>query len=152
MPNADTGGRIINRMIEDFVERHSRCWLIGNLGTRYYFSLMAQAAAMVGNSSSGMVEAAPLGLPVVNIGSRQKGRIRTANIIDVDYPRDEILKGIRKAASSEFQKSVEGMASPFGDGHAAERIVSVLKDVKMDDRLTTKRFADLPAFQECVSR
>jgi UDP-N-acetylglucosamine 2-epimerase (non-hydrolysing)/GDP/UDP-N,N'-diacetylbacillosamine 2-epimerase (hydrolysing) len=142
MPNADTNGRLIHQMMKDFVKHHPRSWLVNNLGTQQYFSLMAHGSAMVGNSSSGMVEAAPFSLPVVNIGSRQKGRIRTANIIDVDYSKAEILDGIRLATSEHFREEANKVVSPYGDGHAAERIVSVLKNVELGDRLVTKRFID----------
>ena len=144
MPNADTNGRIITALMEQYAQRQPQAQLVANLGTQGYFSLMACAAAMVGNSSSGMVEAAPFGLPVVNIGTRQKGRARTANIIDVGYSKKEILRGIQQAVSTEFRSSVARVASPYGDGHAAQRIVSRLKDVNLDDRLLTKRFVDYP--------
>jgi UDP-hydrolysing UDP-N-acetyl-D-glucosamine 2-epimerase len=142
MPNADTNGRVIYRMMKDFVKDRPNCWLVDNLGTQHYFSLMALGSAMVGNSSSGIVEAAPFSLPVVNIGSRQKGRIRTDNIIDVSYTSAEILDGIRMATSEQFREEASKVVSPYGDGYAAERIVSVLKDVKLGDRLVTKRFVD----------
>ena len=141
-PNADTGGRIIMRMIQNFTESHDSTWLVDNLGTQDYFSLMALAAAMVGNSSSGMTEAAGYGLPVVNIGTRQKGRIRTANIIDVGYGKQEILKGIQRAVSGEYRSGLKDIPNPYGDGTAAERILSTLKEVNLDDLLLAKRFAD----------
>ena len=144
MPNADTNGRVIARKIEEFVGTHASSWLVDNLGVPDYFSVMARSAAMVGNSSSGMVEAAPLGLPVVNIGSRQEGRVRTPNIIDVGYPRAEILRGIRRAVSDEFRAAASRVTSPYGDGHAAKRIVDALKHVELGDRLLMKRFADHP--------
>lgn len=144
MPNADTNGRVIARKIEEFVVTHDSSWLVDNLGSPDYLSVMARSAAMVGNSSSGMVEAAPLGLPVVNVGSRQEGRVRTANIIDVGYSRSEVLGGISKAISEEFRASASGVTSPYGDGHAAERIVDVLKRIELNQRLLVKRFVDQP--------
>ena len=144
MPNADTNGHVIARKIQEFVGTHPSSWLVENLGIPDYFSVMARSAAMVGNSSSGVVEAAPLSLPVVNIGSRQEGRVRTPNIIDVGYPRAEILEGIRRAVSDEFRETASGVTSPFGDGHAAKRIVDVLKTVELGDRLLMKRFIDQP--------
>jgi UDP-hydrolysing UDP-N-acetyl-D-glucosamine 2-epimerase len=83
--NADTGGRIVGDLVREFADGRSQTWLVDNLGTTRYFSLMACAAAMVGNSSSGIIEAPSFGLPVVNIGSRQQGRTRGANVIDVGY-------------------------------------------------------------------
>ncbi len=142
MPNADTGGRIIRDMIKEFGRAHPLSQVVENLGTQGYFSAMALATAMVGNSSSGIVEAAMFRLPVVNIGTRQSGRVRSANIIDVGYDRDEISQGIQRAIASGFLEELGQLASPYGDGHAADRIVKVLKQVDLDDRLLIKSFFD----------
>ena len=143
-PNADTGGRIISRIFEKFVEDCPQARLVANLGTRQYFSLMACSTAMVGNSSSGIIEAPSLGLPTVNIGTRQQGRLRAENVIDVGYQRDEIAGGIKKALSTQFHASLRGMQNPFGDGHAADLIVDRLNQVSLDHELISKRFVDLP--------
>jgi UDP-hydrolysing UDP-N-acetyl-D-glucosamine 2-epimerase len=145
MPNADTNNRIIRRLIAQYVETHDQSQVFESLGTQCYFSLMATAAAMVGNSSSGIIEAASFRLPVVNIGSRQKGRLRAPNVIDVGYDRQEILRGIERATSERFRMSLLGLDNPYGDGHAAERIVDTLRTVNLDDRLICKPFFDLPA-------
>ena len=152
LPNADTNGRVILRLIKAFVREHPQACLIDNLGTQGYFSFMACAAAMVGNSSSGIIEAPSFGLPVVNIGTRQQGRIRAENVIDVGYQREEIIKGITEATSPAFRKRLHGLVNPYGDGHATEVIVNRLKETPLDDRLIRKRFVDLavPAFTESV--
>ena len=141
-PNADSGGRAIARLMEDYVRQHAHAHLVASLGTRAYFTLMARAAAMVGNSSSGIIEAPSFALPMVNIGNRQRGRQRAANIIDSAYGRREIAAAIARAVSPDFRRSLKGMTNPYGDGKAAQRIVSVLAEVTLDARLTTKRFAD----------
>lgn len=143
MPNADTGGRIIIRMIEEFVRAHTLAWIIDNLGTQGYFSLMAAAAAMVGNSSSGIIEAASFELPVVNIGSRQQGRVKGANVIDVDYKRASIREGLQKALNPQFRAKLRGLRNPYGSGGASDRILEVLRGIQLDERLVTKRFHDL---------
>jgi UDP-N-acetylglucosamine 2-epimerase (non-hydrolysing)/GDP/UDP-N,N'-diacetylbacillosamine 2-epimerase (hydrolysing) len=143
LPNADTAGRIITEMLRGFVAAQPRCWLVDSLGTQGYFSLMALAAAMVGNSSSGLLEAPSFRLPVVNIGDRQAGRVRAANVLDVGYSRAEILAGIRRAVEPGFRAGLAGLVNPYGDGHAAGRIVERLKSVALDDRLLVKRFFDL---------
>lgn len=149
MPNADTNGRLIEKKIMDFVRTHSSAQYVANLGVQGYFSLMSLAAAMVGNSSSGIIEAPSLGLPVVNIGSRQQGRVRAANVIDVGYDRDEIKRGIEKAVGAGFRASLRGLSNPYGDGHAADLIVSRLRTVALDDRLMVKRFVNVggPSFR-----
>jgi UDP-N-acetylglucosamine 2-epimerase (non-hydrolysing)/GDP/UDP-N,N'-diacetylbacillosamine 2-epimerase (hydrolysing) len=98
---------------------------------------------MIGNSSSGIVEAPSFKLPVVNIGSRQEGRIRAANVIDVGYTRQEIINGIEKAISEEFRYTLQNLVSPFGDGHAADRIVEGLRNVQINSLLLKKKFVDL---------
>jgi UDP-N-acetylglucosamine 2-epimerase len=130
-------------MIEAFVREHRSAWLVENLGTQAYFSVMALAAAMVGNSSSGIVEAASFGLPVVNIGSRQEGRVRAQNVIDVGYERSDIARGLSMALDPEFRRRVATLANPYGDGNASARIVNRVKEVAFDDKLLKKRFFDM---------
>ncbi len=144
-PNADTGRREVSRAIDAFVATHPRTRRIDNLGMTGYFSLMKLAAAMVGNSSSGLIEAPSFALPVVNIGTRQSGRVRSANVIDVACSRDAILDGIRRATAPGFRASLAGIANPYGDGHAADAIVRHIATVALDERLTVKVFQDLPA-------
>ncbi len=144
MPNADTGGRLILQMIREFLRDRPTARLVENLETQAYFSMMACAAAMVGNSSSGIIEAPSFGLPVVNIGSRQAGRLRAKNVIDVGYNRGEVVDGIRQATAPEFGTSLKGLTNPYGDGRAAERIVGVLKTVQLDEKLLAKRFYETP--------
>ena len=141
--NADTGGRVIRRAIDEFVSRHPNARFVENLGTRAYFSIMKHAAAMVGNSSSGMIEAASFELPVVNVGLRQDGRVRGSNIVDVGHGRAEIGAGLAKALSPAFRAALRGMKNLCGDGHASERIAERLKMVPLDERLIMKRFVDV---------
>lgn len=141
-PNADTGGRSVRSLIEGFVRSTERSVLVENLGTRAYFSLLSVAAAMVGNSSSGIIEAPSFELPVVNVGTRQEGRVRAGNVIDVGYGRDEILTGIRHAVDPTFRRSLKGLANPYDAGGAADLIVDRLASVDLGDALVTKRFHD----------
>ena len=143
MPNADTNGRLIYRMMADYVQTRPSSYLVDNLGTEGYFSLMAVAAAMVGNSSSGIIESLSVKLPVVNIGIRQAGRVKGANVIDVGYTRAEILGGIRKAIRPDFRQELREVENPYGCGQASDKIIERLKTVPLDDRLATKRFHDL---------
>ena len=119
-----------------------------NLGTQGYFSLMSHVAAMVGNSSSGIIEAASFKLPVVNIGNRQSGRLRGKNVIDVGYARTEIADGIRKALSAEFKAGLSDLVNPYGDGHATDRIIGKLRELKIDGALLRKRFYQEAGWQE----
>jgi len=142
-PNADVSGRVIVQMIESFTKKYARAQLVENLGTQGYFSVMALAVAMVGNSSSGIVEAASFKLPVVNIGTRQKGRIREKNVLDVGYSHAEIHVAIAKAVSPDFRTGLKDLINPYGDGHAAERIVRKLRETKPGDELLVKGFYNM---------
>ena len=143
-PNADAGHRHIVDRLHAFVQEHPRSALFFNLGHRRYYSLLALADAMVGNSSSGIWEAPSFSLPAVNVGERQQGRTRAGNVIDVRFDADAISKAIQRALQPQFRGSLHGMRNPYGDGHASRRIVEELKRVPLDHRLLQKRFAELP--------
>jgi GDP/UDP-N,N'-diacetylbacillosamine 2-epimerase (hydrolysing) len=143
-PNVDVGSTIIIDRLSRFSEKHNdRVRLLKNAGTELYLALMDNVKAMVGNSSSGISEAPSFQLPVVNIGTRQAGKIRAPNVIDVGYSVEEILSGIQVATSSQFKEGLRGTKSPYGDGHAGEKIVEVLRTIEINDRLIRKKFVDL---------
>ncbi len=147
-PNADTGGRKINSMIMDFLEDHRSAQIVENFGTQAYFSIMAEASAMVGNSSSGIIEAASFHLPVVNIGTRQQGRVRGENVIDVKYGREHVVAGLRKTLTPNYRSKIMSFPNPYGSGNASEKIVEELKKVELDERLIIKKFYDLEGLAE----
>jgi UDP-hydrolysing UDP-N-acetyl-D-glucosamine 2-epimerase len=143
-PNADSGGSIVLNKIRKYVETHPNSQLVDNLGTETYFSLMRCVTAMVGNSSSGIIEAPSFKLPVVNIGTRQDGRLRADNIIDVDCNEDAILGGIKKAVGPSFGKQIGDMVNPYKQhGSASEIIADHLKNIPLDQKLRVKSFYDL---------
>jgi UDP-hydrolysing UDP-N-acetyl-D-glucosamine 2-epimerase len=142
-PGADPGGRAVAERLEQFAaSANGNVQLVTSLGTDGYFTLMSKAAAMVGNSSSGIIEAASFQLPVVNVGDRQDGRVRATNVIDAPAEADAIAAAIERATSPEFRKSLGGLVNPYGDGKAAERIVARLRSVELDERLRRKSFED----------
>lgn len=142
MPNADPGGREVSEMIRAFTASHEKAFYVENLGTQAYFSMMANAALMLGNSSSGIIEACSFSLPVVNIGTRQRGRVRGSNVIDVACDRAEIIAGINQALDPAFRRQIEGSVNPYGGGEASRVIIERLQDVELDARLIMKRFHD----------
>ncbi len=148
MPNADTAGQRIAARIQNYVAAASGRHICDNLGAHRYFSLMRHAAVMVGNSSSGIIEAPSLGLPVVNIGDRQEGRQRAVNVRDVGYDRDSVSDGIAWALSEECSMVMEGLENPYGDGKASGRIVSRLQNVELGPSLIKKRFVDVPLVED----
>jgi UDP-hydrolysing UDP-N-acetyl-D-glucosamine 2-epimerase len=142
-PNIDAGNRGIIDAIERFAASSDRYTVARHLGIDAYFTLMSRAAAMVGNSSSGIIEAASFRLPVVDVGDRQRGRLRSANVIHVDPEADAVADGIAQAVSPEFRAGLSDLVNPYGDGGASERIISRLVSIPLDDRLLMKRFHDL---------
>ena len=98
---------------------------------------------MVGNSSSGIIEAASVELPVVNVGVRQRGRIRPGNVIDVDCRKADIVAAIDRATSPRFRDTLDQLQNPYGNGHAARRIVDRLKQTQVDELFFQKPFHDL---------
>jgi UDP-hydrolysing UDP-N-acetyl-D-glucosamine 2-epimerase len=144
LPNADTGSRIISAKMREWV-RVNRGIFVENFGIQAYRSLISCAAAMVGNSSSGIIESPSFQVPTVNIGTRQEGRIRARNVIDVGYRREEILAGIERAISEDFRASLTSLVNPYASPKqcAASDIVGVLKTVQLGDRLIRKKFYNL---------
>ncbi|MBE7497345.1 MAG: UDP-N-acetylglucosamine 2-epimerase (hydrolyzing) [Verrucomicrobiaceae bacterium] len=143
MPNADMAGQVIRARIAEFSASCPKARCVENFGPEGYFSILGEVSAMIGNSSSGLLEAPSFALPVVNIGNRQKGRLRAGNVIDVPFDTAEIAAAIRKAVSPEFRATCRGFEHFFGDGHAAEKIVELIIRTPSDARLLGKTFHDL---------
>lgn len=143
-PNADTNAQAVLARVERFVAAQPAATLVTSLGSVAYFSLLRYVAAMAGNSSSGIIEAASFGLPVVNVGMRQQGRLRARNVVDTGDTAAEIADGLRRALDPGFRASLAGLVNPYGDGGAAERIVARLRDVELGPGLLVKKFHDLP--------
>ena len=139
-PNADTASRSIVHAIESYTRDHANSKCVINLGLKNYFSLMSYSVAMVGNSSSGIIEAASFQLPVVNVGERQSGRIHGDNVIDTLCSKSEIVNAIQKATSPTFIETIKGMKNPYGNGTASEAIVSCLKSLDLTESLIMKKF------------
>lgn len=140
-PNNDAGSDDLRLMIERYHRPFMR--VERNVSRRLYGGLMRTACALVGNSSSGLIEAPVMGLPAVNVGERQRDRARAANVIDVPYDRRAIVEAIRTALSPEFRRKIaEQMDSPYlSDGRVSEQIVELLKTTPIDERLLKKQIA-----------
>jgi UDP-N-acetylglucosamine 2-epimerase (non-hydrolysing)/GDP/UDP-N,N'-diacetylbacillosamine 2-epimerase (hydrolysing) len=139
-PNSDSGGRIIIRRIEEYRQKYSFIKVYKNLSQYDYLNLLNNADVMVGNSSSGIIEAASFKLPVVNIGTRQNGRLRGINVMDAAYSRKEIINAINKSLYDDnYIKSLDKCINPYGDGNASGRIVKILNDIKIDRNLIQKK-------------
>jgi len=141
--NADTHGAEIAQLIEAYAERHStRAIMVSSFGHGRYGSVLGQVDAMIGNSSSGIIEAPLMGTPTVNIGPRQQGRLRAPSIIDCAEEVDAIGAAIRKALSAEHVACAQERVSVYGVGGASEKIADLLMSLPLDNILM-KRFYDL---------
>jgi UDP-N-acetylglucosamine 2-epimerase (non-hydrolysing)/GDP/UDP-N,N'-diacetylbacillosamine 2-epimerase (hydrolysing) len=140
-PNSDAGGRSMIEVIRQY-EGHPFIKTFKSLPRKEYLSLMKAASVMVGNSSSGIIDAPSLGLPVVNIGTRQEGRERGENVINVGHNKCEIIKRIREGLTDkEFLLKVKKCQSPYGDGKAGLRIAEILSKLEITPRLIQKKIA-----------
>lgn len=142
-PNADAGNNEIKSKIAHFVADRAASVSVDNLGPLAYFSLLSIASMMVGNSSSGIIEAPTFALPVINVGDRQRGRVRAGNVLDVEADMIAIRTAFRRIEESGFRESLQGARNPYGDGTAAQKIVQRLETQELDERLIRKRFVDL---------
>ena len=141
--NADEGGRLINTMIQEFVATHPRsAHLFDSLGTQRYLSLMIQSTAVIGNSSSGILEAPAARTATINIGDRQKGRIQADSIINCPPESFQIEKALKTVKSPDFRKKLVNLRNPYGDGTAAEQIIHIIKQVDLK-QMIRKPFYDL---------
>lgn len=139
-PNADTHGRVLIGMIDAFVHGHPNAVAHVSMGQRLYYSAMKHVNLVVGNSSSGLLEAPSFKIPTVNVGDRQRGRMRGDSVIDAPAEAALVGEAIRKALAMD----VSAVKNPYGDGKSAERIVKVLREVGDPRPLVRKKFHDLP--------
>ncbi len=150
--NADSDGRIINRMIDNYANAHDNVWVFDSLGMLRYLSALKYAQMVIGNSSSGLVEAPSFGIPTINIGDRQKGRIRAESIIDCKVTKGDICKAIELANNPVFRKKCKNAENPYGDGHTSEKVVSIIcREMRKEIKLK-KVFYNIEGFEteSCV--
>lgn len=137
--NADDNGRVINRKIEEFCQTEpTRYKVVKNLGQLLYLSAVKHVSLLVGNTSSGIIEAASFQKPVINIGDRQKGRLQSGNVIDCDL--ETFAHAIKRGLSDEFKDDCEMLTNIYGDGNASDVIVDVLSTM---DLSIVKKFVDI---------
>jgi len=133
--NTDLGGKIINETLERLAQTNERLTFVRSLGKTNYYAALSFASVVIGNSSSGIIEAQSYDVPVVNIGSRQDGRLRNVNVHDVTVSVSAVLDGINYTTGNEFELLYKGQPNIYGDGHASKRIVAFLKNLAWDQLL-----------------
>jgi len=148
-PNADAGSHALIESTRALAETRAETHIFVNLDAVTYWSLLGQVDGMVGNSSSGIMEAASFALPVVNVGMRQQGRERARNIIDAPAETSAICAALTEALDPAFRTGLRGMSNPYGDGTAAVRIANVLATVPLEG-LLIKQPAPIPDCPECA--
>lgn len=137
-PNADAGGRaMIDKINEYDVDAYK------NIPHNDFIGLLGLASVLIGNSSSGIIESSSFKLPVINIGTRQSGREKAENVIDVDYDSNEIVNALTYIESEEYENKLKTCQNPYGDGKASERICKILKDIEINVDLLNKKFFEL---------
>jgi GDP/UDP-N,N'-diacetylbacillosamine 2-epimerase (hydrolysing) len=141
--NSDTDGRIINQMIDDYVVKNSnKSVAFKSLGQLRYLSALQFVDGVIGNSSSGLAEAPSFKIGTINIGDRQKGRIKAKSVIDSGVYKNDILNSFQRLYSHEFQKTLKSVENPYGGGLASKNIIDVIKTVELDNILK-KTFFDI---------
>lgn len=136
-PNIDSGNE---KIIDEILKiQNDKIFVFKNLDRDIFIGLLDNITAMIGNSSSGILEAPSFKLPVVNIGDRQRGRMQAINVINSDFKVENILKSIKKATSHSFIKKIKLCKNPYGDGKSSKRIVKLLENLKIDKKLIDKR-------------
>lgn len=143
LSNADTNGRIINEMIENFVNENTNCSIcFTSMGSLNYLSTMQYVDGVLGNSSSGLTEAPTFKIGTVNIGDRQRGRLMAHSVINCDPDKNSIHNAIRKLYSKQFQNSLKIVTNPYGEGDATKNIFRVIKNKPLPKSIK-KEFYDL---------
>jgi len=137
-PNADAGGRAMIDVINQYDFDTYK-----NIPRNDFIGLLSIADILIGNSSSGIIESSSLKLPVINIGTRQQGREKAENVVDVGYNRDEIYNAINFIKTDNYQDVLKNCINPYGDGKASERIYNILKSISINNDLLNKQFKEM---------
>ena len=137
--NADAHGRIINQMIDGYVQENDNAVAFSSLGMVRYLSAVKYSAMVMGNSSSGLVEAPSFRVPTINIGDRQKGRIQADSVINCKPAFEEIEKAIKLVLSEKFEEKTRKTINPYGDGNTSDRIVEVVSRFLLEDKIDLKK-------------
>lgn len=134
--NADRGGDVLNRILRECaVADPAEFRFVPSLGHKRFVAMMREAHCLVGNSSSGIIEAASVPIPVINIGDRQRGRIRAANVIQIGGDRESLENALDRVRNLSFRENLKAIRNPYGDGRAAPRILKALKDFVLNPRM-----------------
>ena len=146
--NADADGRIINKMLDDYSLTHDNVSVYESLGAVRYLSAVKSACMAIGNSSSGLLEVPSFKIPTVNIGDRQKGRLKAASVIDCDPKAEEISQSIERAQTIEFREICETVTNPYGDGNTSKKVVDAIVNMMSSEIDLKKKFYDIESIKD----
>lgn len=142
--NSDSNGRIINNILEDYCDKNKhRVKLFTSMGQIAYLSAMKHCSIVLGNSSSGIIEAPTFNIPTINIGDRQKGRIQAKSIINCNPNKDDIIASIKKALNVEYINSLKSIVNPYDGGDTSCKIINILNKILNSSINLKKKFYDL---------
>lgn len=142
--NADAEGRIINHLFEELATTCNNVVLFDSLGMKRYLSALKYSSMVIGNSSSGLVEAPSFHIATINIGARQRGRLQGETIINCEPRTDRIIEAIQYGRNEDFQKKIKDARNPYGDGNTSSKIVEVLREVFQNETMQVeKKFYDI---------
>jgi GDP/UDP-N,N'-diacetylbacillosamine 2-epimerase (hydrolysing) len=137
--NADADGRIINRLIDNYAKENNNIIAFTSLGLRKYLSALRNSAMVIGNSSSGLLEAPSFGIPTINIGDRQKGRLQSSSVINCEPTEESIKQAIELALSEDFVLKAKETTNPYGDGSTSDKIVEAIRDNIQNGKINLKK-------------
>ncbi len=137
--NADANGRIINQMLDAYVKEHNNAVVFASLGLVRYLSTVKYSAMVMGNSSSGLVEAPSLGVPTINMGDRQKSRLQADSVINCELVSNDIEKAMALALTDEFKTKARNTVNPYGGANTSREIVGKLKEFLLEDKINLKK-------------
>jgi GDP/UDP-N,N'-diacetylbacillosamine 2-epimerase (hydrolysing) len=137
--NADAEGRIINQFIDRYARENENIFAFTSLGMRRYLSALKYCRVVIGNSSSGLLEAPSFGIPTVNVGDRQKGRLQASSVINCEPSQASIREALNLALSEEFIQRAEKTVNPYGSGDTSNKVVEVIKEYMLNDKINLKK-------------
>ena len=136
-PNSDAGSHFIKDIFLNY--RNNDDILFDNLPRYQFLTLMKNASAIIGNSSAGIIESPSFKIPTINIGRRQKNRLKAKNVIDIEkYSEKKLMTAIKKINSNDFKKKIHKIENPYGDGYSSKKILEILRKTKIDENLLKK--------------
>lgn len=141
--NSDAGGHIVMEKIKKYADSHENCRCFTSLNSETYAAVLSHSSALLGNSSSGIVEAPALGVPTINVGDRQRGRLLANSIISCSPDKDEISTAIARLKSCEFKENMKNITNPYGDGNVSDKIFNCIKEHLNKEIDLKKKFYDL---------